>query len=158
MTLYDLTAEMLDLSDLLTSGDIDDQTYTDTLESLQFDTEAKLEGYAKLVRSMEAEAEAYKAEADRFAAKRKAAENAATRMKERVNTYLLATGQEKAKAGLFSWSQGQPSTEVVDKKLIPAKFARQKVEIDFPLTPIKEAILAGEVVPGARLIRKAVLR
>ncbi len=158
MTLYDLTAEMLDLSELLTSGDIDEQAYADTLESLQFDTEQKLEGYAKLIRSMEAEADAYKAEADRFAAKRKARENAAARLKERIAVHLSSTGQTKAPAGLFTWGLNPPSTEIVDKALIPDRFAVQKTTTEYPLTAIKEAILAGEEVPGARLVRKAGLK
>lgn len=148
MTLYDLTTEMLELSDLLTSGDIDDQTYADTLESLQFDTEAKLEGYAKLIRSMEAEAEAYKAEAERFTAKRKARENAAARLKERIAFHLSSTGQTAAKAGLFSWTlRTSKAVAITDESALPLSCLRHKVEPD--KTAIRERLDAGELVPGA---------
>lgn len=148
MTLYDLTADMLDLSELLTSGDIDEQTYTDTLEGLQFDTEAKLEGYAKLIRSMEAEADAYKSEADRFAAKRKARENAAARLKERIAFHLSSTGQAKAPAGLFCWSlRTSKAVAITDEAAVPVELFRIKTEPD--KTKIRELLDAGEVVPGA---------
>lgn len=150
MTLYDLTAEMLDLSELLTSGDIDEQAYADTLESLQFDTEQKLEGYAKLIRSMEAEADAYKAEADRFAAKRKARENAAARLKERIAVHLSSTGQTKAPAGLFSWSlRTSKAVAITDESELPMSVLRVKSEPD--KTKIRELLDAGEKVPGAAL-------
>lgn len=148
MTLYELTTEMLELSDLLTSGEIDDQTYADTLESLRFDTEQKLEGYAKLIRSLEAEAEAYKTEADRFYAKRKARENAAARIKERIAFHLASTGQTAAKAGLFSWSlRMAKAVSITDESALPVELFRVKTEPD--KTKIRELLDAGEVVPGA---------
>ena len=158
MTLYELTNNLIELKELLVGGYIDGETHADTLESLQFDTEVKLEGYAQLIRQLEAEAEAHKMEADWHTARRRARENAAERLKDRVAAHLAATGQEKAKAGLFTWRLNTPSTEIVDEDLLPDRFAVEKVTVTYPLTPIKEAILAGEDVPGARLVRKAGLK
>jgi hypothetical protein len=150
MTLYDLTAEMLDLYDLLMSGEIDDQTYTDTLESLAFDSEAKLEGYAKLIRSMEAEADAYIAEAARLTAKRRARENAVARLKERIAIHLTATGQTGAKAGLFSWSlRTSKAVAITDESELPMSVLRVKSEPD--KTEIRRLLDAGEKVPGATI-------
>ena len=158
MTLYELTTNLLELKELLVNGYIDGETHADTLESLQFDTEQKLEGYAQLIRQLEAEAAAHKMESDWHTARRTARENAAERLKDRVAAHLAATGQESANAGLFKWKLNPPSTEIIDKELIPATFAVEKVTTTYPLSPIKNAILAGEDVPGARLVRKAGLK
>jgi hypothetical protein len=159
MTLYELTDQMTELKDLLVNGYIDETSYADTLESLAFDTEQKLEGYAQLIRQLEAEAEAHKMEADWHNTRRKARENAAARLKERVGMHLAATGQEKAKAGLFSFGwHKSTAVEILDEANIPAELFRVVTEPD--KTAIKKAIQAGEEVSGAQLVerRSVVLR
>lgn len=147
-TLYDLTSDLLALGNMLTSGEIDEQTYADTLASLEFDTEAKLEGYAMLIRNLDAHADAIRNEESRLRAKRVAAENAMERLKDRIKHHLVATGQTKAKAGLFSWSlRTSRAVAVVDESLIPAELFRVKTEPD--KTAIREWIDAGGTVPGA---------
>lgn len=151
-TLYDITADMARLLDLHATGEIDDQTFADTLDAgLAENAEAKLESYAYVIRNLEAEEAALKAETDRLNAKRKAAENAATRMKERVCNYLASTGQEKAKAGLFSW--GLRRTKAVEiEGDVPMGFERVKIEPD--KVAIKAALEAGQDVPGASLVER----
>ncbi len=164
-TLYDITADLARLFDLHASGEIDDQTLADTLDAgLKDDEAAKLESYAFAIKHSEldadllnAQAKVLKEEADRLTAKAKARENTATRMKERVCAHLLATGQEKAKAGLFSWSIKRTKSVQIDGD-VPTAYARIKVEPD--KVKIKEAIESGNAVPGASLVERttAVLR
>ncbi len=148
MTLYELTDQMTELKDLLVNGYIDETSYADTLESLAFDTESKLEGYAQLIRQLEAEAEAHKMEADWHNTRRKARENAAARLKERVGMHLAATGQEGAKAGLFSfgWHKSK-AVAITDESELPVELFRVKTEPD--KTKIRELLDSGENVPGA---------
>lgn len=63
MTLYEMTANAIYLYDLLSNGDIDEQTVNDSLEGM--DVAGKLEDYCKVIRQFEADAAAYKAEKDR---------------------------------------------------------------------------------------------
>ncbi len=69
--LYDLTGEMLQLQNLLMDPDIDPQLIEDTIESLDFDYEKKLEGYAKIIKNFEALTEASKKEEERIKDRRK---------------------------------------------------------------------------------------
>lgn len=159
MTLYELTNNLIDLKDLLINGYIDETSYADTLESLEFDTEQKLEGYAQLIRQLEAEAEAHKMEADWHTARRKARENAVARLKERIGSHLAATGQEKARAGLFSFGWHKSSAvEVTDEEQLTSALFRVIREPD--KTAIKKAIQSGEEVQGAQIVerRSVVLR
>lgn len=148
-TLYDITADMAELLRLHADGEIDDQTLADTLDAgLKDDESAKLEQYAYVYRSLDAEADMIRAEESRLKAKRVAKENAAERLRERVQAHLTSTGQTKAKAGLFSWSiKRTTAVAITDAELLPVVFLRVKTEAD--KTAIKAAIDSGEIVPGA---------
>ena len=97
-SLYEISAEMQELMDWLNDPETDEQAITDTLEGLQFELEQKAEGYCKIIRQFEADAEMFKEEAQRFQQKQTRAENNAKRMKEA----MVATGNDKGlDAGLF---------------------------------------------------------
>ena len=61
-TLYELTGEYLALSDMLMDDEVDEQTVLDTLEGVKGEIEIKAEGYVKVLRSIESQAEAYERE------------------------------------------------------------------------------------------------
>ena len=148
MTLYELTGAAQELHDLVDAGEIDWQTFEDTLEGLSAE---KLESYGKVLATFEAEITAYKAERDRFSEKIKNAENAIDRMKERVVDYMNATGQKKAAAGVFTvYARQTPVVCITEPGEIPERFLKYK-EPTFDKTAIKKAITEGETVPGAEL-------
>lgn len=62
MTLYDLTSDYLYLLDLMGDPDIDIEVINDTLEALDGEIEAKADGYAIIMKELEASAEAIKKE------------------------------------------------------------------------------------------------
>lgn len=70
MTLYDLTADYLELQEMM-EDDISDDALIDSMESIEGLYEDKIDGYAAVIRTLEAEATAYKEEADRMANKAK---------------------------------------------------------------------------------------
>lgn len=101
-SLYEISAEMQELMDWLNDPETDEEAIADTLEGLQFELEKKAEGYCKVIRQFEADAEMYKAEAQRFQQKQAIAESNAKRMKEALKKAMVATGNEKGlDAGLF---------------------------------------------------------
>ena len=70
MRLYEMTVAANQLYDMLTSGEIDEQTFNDTLEAMG--TEEKLESYCKVIRQLEGDAEMLKTEKERIEKKQKA--------------------------------------------------------------------------------------
>lgn len=149
MTLYEMTEQARQLYELLLADEIDEQTLTDTLEAIG--AGEKLENYCKVIRQLEADAAAYKAEKDRLAAKQRQAENAIERMKTAVANYMQAIGKTKTDAGVFKVSITQTkSTNIIDESLIPNDYIiPQPPKID--KSSIRKALLAGAEIPGVTL-------
>lgn len=151
MNLFELTGNALALQEMLESGEIDEQTFTDTLESLNID--GKIEAVIHVIKNLEAKAEACKKVKDEFAAKQKAAENGVQRLKDNLLTYLQATEQKKLEAGLFTVSRSSSeSCEIIFEDMIPDDYMiPQPPKID--KAGIKKAIKNGEEIAGAKLIK-----
>ena len=120
-SLYELTNDALALQEMLESGEIDEQTFNDTVEALDVDT--KIENICKMIRNLEADATAYKAEKDRLAAKEKTANNAVDRLKENLLNHLLTLDKKKVSAGTFTVSVGKSkSLNVIYEDMLPEQF------------------------------------
>ena len=102
MKLYELTADVLVLQDLLENELEDEQMLLDTLEGVQWEYEFKLEQYAKVVRNLEADAEALKNEAARLTNRRRVIENNVDRLKRIMFDSMKATGTNKIKGNILS--------------------------------------------------------
>lgn len=69
-TLYELTADWLALMEMAEDPDIEEDVFMDTLEGIEGEIEDKADGYAKVIRQLEHDAEACGTEAKRFTEKR----------------------------------------------------------------------------------------
>lgn len=149
MTLFEMTNTANYLYDMMNNGEIDEQTVNDTLESIN--VEEKLEDYCKVIRQLEADAAAYKAEKDRFAEKQKRAEKSIERMESAVASYVTATGKKNIKCGVFDVRIGESkAVNIVQPDAIPKDyFVEQPPKIS--VSAIREALLDGQTVPGASL-------
>ena len=149
MTLYEMTETANYLYRLLEDGEIDEQTVEDSLEGLGVDD--KLEDYCKVIRQFEADAEAYKAEKDRFAEKQKKAEKAIERLNERIKTYMAVTGEDKKKCGVFDIKLStSKKVEIVDEaKIVDAYLKPQPAKVD--VAAIRAVLMNGGEVAGAVL-------
>lgn len=103
MTLYDLTADYLELQEMM-EDDISDDALLDSMESIEGLYEDKIDGYAAVIRTLEAEATAYKEEADRMANKAKVIRNNIARMKKAMQESMMQTGIRKVKGKRFTVS------------------------------------------------------
>ena len=103
MTLYDLTADYLELQEMM-EDDISDDALIDSMESIEGLYEDKIDGYAAVIRTLEAEATAYKDEADRMTNKAKVIRNNISRMKKAMYESMLQTGIRKVKGKRFTVS------------------------------------------------------
>ena len=99
--LYELTADLMTLQEMLEEA-VDDQCLQDTLEGVQGEYEIKLEAYCKVIKNLEADMEALKAEAKRLTDKRKVLENNVDRLKKAMFDSMKATGTEKVKGQIFT--------------------------------------------------------
>lgn len=100
MNLYELKNTYQQLQDLIEAGEPLDGVLTTINDEL----EAKADGYARVIRNMEGDVEAFKTEEKRLAEKRKSLENAIERLKGNLFEAMKETGKTKFKTELFSFA------------------------------------------------------
>lgn len=155
MRLYELTQNELQLLRMLEEG----QDVGDTLESIQELSVDELEGYAKVGRTLEANAEALKAEIKRMQEVEKTCLNGARRMKEAIYQHMQDTGKRKVDGQLFKFliQNNPPSVEVLNDTIIP----QQYFTVPAPVLD-KKAILtdlkAEKEIPGVTIKQGESLR
>ena len=155
-TLYELTAQAAALYEMLQAEEIDENTFNDTLESL--DVAEKVESYCKVIKQMQCDVDMFKSEIDRLAARKKTAENGIERMKAALLMYLDRTGQEKVKSGTFTVAKATTqAVQITDETQIPRVYlVEQPPKVD--KIGIKNALKAGEEISGAQLVNNTGVR
>lgn len=103
-TMYELTADYLEVLDLANDPDIPPEVVADTLEGIGGEIEFKAENTAKILKELEASVAALKAEEKRLAERRKQLETNVQKIKERLFDMMKTTGKVKFKTDLFSFS------------------------------------------------------
>lgn len=103
MTLYNLTANYLQILDLLRDGEYTEEQLKDTLEAVEGELEEKADNYAKVMKELEGEALVLRTEIDRLKEKLKRCEDGADRLKKNLYESMVATGKTKFKTELFSF-------------------------------------------------------
>lgn len=126
-TLYELTGEVLQLYDMMEDPEMDEQMILDTLESVLFEFDQKADGYVKLIKNMEADAEMLKAEIDRLTARKRVAENSVKRIKNRLLQCMQVAEYKEIKGDMFSIkirNSGKQLPEDIEdhKDLIPDEY------------------------------------
>lgn len=160
-TLYELTNDWLMLMEMAEDPDIEEDVFMDTLEGIEGEIEIKADGYAKVIRQLEHDAEACDTESKRFAEKGKVFRHKADRMKKSPQDAMELMGKTKIKTPLFSFNiQNNPASVVVeaDIKDIPEKYLKPAdPTVDKKL--LKEDLKAGVELDGvAHLVQTRGLR
>ena len=155
MRLYELTADLITLQELLEES-VDDQLLQDTLEAVQGEYDVKMEAYAKVIKNLEADIDALKAEAKRLTDKRKVLENNIDRLKKAMFDSMKATGKTKAGGQLFTVAIQKNGgklpvivAEDADLSILPDQLVKVVESPD--LEAIRELLEAGKVVEGFSL-------
>lgn len=127
MRLYELTEQWDVVFNMMEDGETDEQVIFDTLESIEGEIEDKADNYAKIIRNLQANADALKAEEERLYRRRKSAENHIQKLKDTLQANLEFIGKTKFKTDLFSFSVSknggkQPLSITENLDEIPGKY------------------------------------
>jgi hypothetical protein len=124
------------------------------------DIEEKAEAYARVIRNVSAEAQAFRDEAKRLTKKAVAGENLVERLKQAVLDNMKVTGQKKIPTSIGAWStQLNPmSCDVTDPDKVPERFhVKQPDKID-KAAMIREHKATGEIFDGAKFTQELGIR
>lgn len=149
MRMYDYTASYVKLEDMLLNGELDEETYADTMESISDSATEKAEALAKMIDNFKADEEKLAEEVKRLQAKRKTLKNSAEFLMNELEQFHKASGIKNAGIYKFKYRKLPASVDVLDEKLIPDAYV--KIERKPSKTDIKKAIQDGLEVPGAKL-------
>lgn len=103
MNLYELTNDFLQLQQMLEDPEVDTDVINDTMEAIEGAIEVKADGYAMIIRNMEGNVTAIKAEMERLQAKKNLLESSIKRLKDNLQQAMILTGKTKFKTDLFSF-------------------------------------------------------
>lgn len=156
MNLYDLVGNYKKVYEM----DIDDETWQDTLESIDSAIEQKADGVMYVIRNLEVDVIGLKDEEKRLKSKREVAERKIKRLKQYLQENMEAVGKTKFKTQLFAYNiQNNPaSLKLTDEKLIPEKYYTVETSRKYDNKAIKDDLKAGKVINGAELKTSQSLR
>lgn len=138
-------------------GEIDQQSYTDTIDALQLELSDKLDAIAWLINDTEKDLAIYNHELEKMADIKKERDKAKARvdrLQEYIGYIVANSGSAKVRTDKHVYSKRKSQTvEFSDESLIPADYWKETVKVDRkPVkAEIKKAIKDGKDVPGAYL-------
>ena len=160
MKLYELKAVYENFLEAIEAGEIPEEAIADTLESIEADIEEKADSIACLLKGLDADIAAIKAEEDRLEQRRKSKEKTKESIKEYLSSTLLAMGKTQIETARnkISFRKTPPKVVFDDEK----SFIEWAILNDDSLltygkptvnkTAIKEAIESGKEINGAKIV------
>lgn len=122
-TLYELKSEYIQLRDMAGDPDISPEALRDTMEAINGELEDKADGYARVIRELEAEEAGLDAEIKRLQARKSAVSGNKGRIKDALESAMRETGKLKFKTALFSFGiQKNPPSVAILSENIPLDY------------------------------------
>lgn len=149
MTLYEINEQLRNAIEFGCDPETGEIIDTAALEELEMARDEKIENICLFIKDLKAEAAAIKAEKDALDTRMKASAKKA----ESLTNYLqlmLAGEKFKTSKVAISYRKTQAVT-IFDLDALPMDYIRVKTSTEPDKVMIKEAIKAGETVPGAEL-------
>ena len=149
--LYELTNNYETVLNMLYDEDTDEQMILDTLESIEGEIEDKADGYAKIIKELEAKRDARKAEAKRLTDSVSVFDNRIKSLKQNLFSTMKQTGKTKFATDLFSFNivkNGGKQSLTIDGE-VPKEYTKTITEND--TDKIRQALEEGKELPVAHL-------
>ncbi len=122
------------------------------LDELGTQEASKVDGFAAFLREQSARADAYRKESQRLAGKARSVESNLGWLKGKYLTVMQQRGLRKINGAAYTISLRTSEVVMVeDMDKLPAAFVERKETFAPSKTAIRDAIKAGQDVPGARL-------
>jgi len=156
-TLYDLTNQYQQLLEL--ESEIDEQTFIDTLQSIDEAIEDKAENLAKVIKEIESTVSVITNEISRLQSKKQALNNRVANLKTYLQGEMEKVNKTKVKGALFTVNiqNNPPSLKVENTDKIPKSFYIEQ-EPTLDKKALKEAVKNGEVIEGVALVQTQSVR
>lgn len=158
MKLYELTEIYKNIEEIMSDEDANVETLEKALKEVEDGIENKAENIAKLIRHIDSDIDALRAEEKRLAQRRRALENKKKSIKDYLEMQLKAMEIDKVKTPLFTVSiqKNPPSVRIIDEDKIPEDYLRYTKSIS--RRDVLQALKDGEEIPGAELKQTRSLR
>lgn len=149
-TLYELTGQYLEIYNM----ELDEETKLDTLDSIEWETEyeTKVENYIKVMKNIDADVEARKAEIKRLTELNKADEKKKEYLKDTLSASMNMTGHERVDTPLFKVSFRKSQAVEVDETVLPEAYKVATWKPD--KKRLKEDLKNGLEIIGASLVER----
>ena len=131
-SLYELTNNYETVLNMLYDENIDEQMILDTLESIDGEIEDKADGYAKIIKELEAKRDARKAEAKRLTDSASVFDNRIKGLKLNLFNAMKQTGKTKFATELFTFNiakNGGKQALTIDGE-VPEEYTKTIIEND----------------------------
>lgn len=158
MNLFELTENYVKFFTEFENADEITEEMQEMADNLNVEIEEKCGNYAKMIRNLEADVEAYKNQEKIFNEKRKIAENKVKWLKQNLQASMELQNRKKVKTDLFSFNiqKNAPSLEITNENNIDDSYyvIERKLNKRELLSDIKE----GLIVDGVELKQTESLR
>lgn len=154
--LFDINKSMMDAWDAAIdpeTGELDAEALA-AFEELQMERDEKVENIGCWIKNLNADAAALKEEAKNMTERAKRAERKADGLKRYLEAALHGEKFQSTRCAI-SWRK-TTSVEVDEAEVpeLPEQYVRRKVTVEADKTAIKDALKAGEVIEGCRLVER----
>lgn len=133
------------------ADNLEEQVIKDTLEGIEGELEIKADGYARIIRELEAEAKKYEEEMKRLEARNNTLKNRSRILKEHLYKAMKFTNKVKFKTDLFSFNirknGGLQPMEIIPDAVIPDEYLKKEPDNN----KIREALKEGKEISFAIL-------
>lgn len=149
--LYKLNKDWQEVANMLYQYNVDEQMILDTLESIEGEIEDKADGYAKVIRELEAMRDAKKEEMYRQQDGARLLDNRIKYLKQNLLNVMKQTGKTNFATNLFTFriqKNGGKRALTIDGD-VPKEYTKTIVEND--TDKIRQALESGEELSFAHL-------
>ena len=145
MRLYELTEAWESVQALIDNDETQEEQLQAALENIEGAIDQKADGYGRMIKNLQAQAEVVKVEEKRLAAKRQTLENQAKRLQKHLESAMIATNKRKINTELFVFSvqKNAPSLADFDESIVPEEYWKVTRSVD--RSALLKAVKDGEV-------------